>query len=342
MNPIPTISIIIPVHNAESTISRTLDSLTGNTFDIEIVCVNDGSEDGTGAIINQKIENDNRIWQIVQENGGAAKARNVGISRCRGKYIMFCDADDEYDSHVLDCILEDINEIEPDYIVFDRRTIYENGNEFSWLKSKEKTLYESFDWINYFNHTINDHNHSYVVFNKVFKAQIVHEYRVTFSEELLLCEDLFFNFAFLQHANNMVEDGRAVYLQHKVPSSFTAAKRKDYYWQDIKVLEIIARDYCGEIKQCEMFKNRHILESAIHAIERALLGRDAETMQEKREIINAILDDSRFKDAYDEFINNTDYYTGRKLQLLHYRLITMYYLRYIFIPQIKGKLFKHG
>lgn len=88
MNTSPLISIIIPVYNAQSTIGRALDSLTNNDYDIEIIAVNDGSTDASEAIINQKMRTDSRIRQIVQENGGAAKARNIGIQNTRGVYTI--------------------------------------------------------------------------------------------------------------------------------------------------------------------------------------------------------------------------------------------------------------
>lgn len=338
----PLISIIIPVYNAESTISRVLDSLTNNSFNLEIICVNDGSKDESENTINQYIEKDNRIRQIIRDNGGASEARNTGIKNCLGKYIMFCDADDEYSNDLLRYVIEDIDEFEPDYIVFNRRTVYEDGSGFDWLKRNERNVEDSFNWIEYFNCIMMDRNHSNVVFNKVYKASIVYEYKIEFTNELLLCEDLYFNFLYLQHVNNMIEDGRAIYLQHKVANSFTASKRKDYYNQDIKVIDIIYRNHRDKIGQIDSFINKHILKSAIHAIERAMLGRDAEIWKESRDIIFAILDDVMFNDAYDKFANDTDLYTRNKLLLLHKRFIFLYYLRYIFMPKVKESIFRHG
>ena len=340
MNSFPLISIIIPVYNAESTIARTLDSLTNNAYDIEIICVNDGSKDESKAIIDQKISGDHRIRQIVQENGGASKARNTGISHAAGEYLMFCDADDEYDSQVLKYITEDIEEFKPDYIVFDRRTVYENGTGFDWFKKKEKTFWNDFSWAEYFNHILSERNHTHVVFNKVYKAQLVRGHQITFSENLLLCEDLYFNFAYLHYAGNMVEDGRAKYLQHKVSSSLTAGKRPDHFFQNIKVLDILAQEYREEINQCDIFFSRHILNSAINAVDRALLGRDAQGFREKREIINKILNDSHFREAYKKHADVLDLYTRKRLKLLYNRLIVIYYIRYILLPRIKGKIFK--
>lgn len=90
------VSVVIPVYNREMTIGRAIDSVLNQTYaNIEIIVVDDGSTDNTLKIVEEY--NDNRIRIIHQEvQGGANKARNIGIKKSRGKYIAFQDSDDEW------------------------------------------------------------------------------------------------------------------------------------------------------------------------------------------------------------------------------------------------------
>lgn len=93
------ISIIIPIYNTEKYLRRCLDSVCNQTFvDIEIICINDCSTDGSLNILNEYAQKDNRIKIIdFKENRGVAIARNTGIDEAQGEYISFVDADDYVD-----------------------------------------------------------------------------------------------------------------------------------------------------------------------------------------------------------------------------------------------------
>lgn len=89
------VSIIIPIYNGEKYIKRCLDSVINQTYkNIEIICINDGSEDNSLKILKEYKDLDNRIVIIDKENAGVSSARNDGIMRSRGEYITFVDVDD--------------------------------------------------------------------------------------------------------------------------------------------------------------------------------------------------------------------------------------------------------
>lgn len=89
------ISVIVPVYNKENYLSRTLDALLGQTFrDLEIILVDDGSRDASGAICDDYAARDSRVRVIHQSNRGVSAARNAGLDAARGEYVGFCDADD--------------------------------------------------------------------------------------------------------------------------------------------------------------------------------------------------------------------------------------------------------
>lgn len=92
----PKISIIVPVYNAEATLSRCIESLLCQTFqDFEIILIDDCSKDQSRTIIKQYENQDNRIKCVfTTKNGGSSAARNLGLDFARGEYVMFADSDD--------------------------------------------------------------------------------------------------------------------------------------------------------------------------------------------------------------------------------------------------------
>ena len=91
----PLISVIIPVYNVEQHLRRCLESVASQTLkDIEIICINDGSTDGCGKILNEFAQKDSRFQIISQENMGLSVARNVGLERAKSEHISYVDSDD--------------------------------------------------------------------------------------------------------------------------------------------------------------------------------------------------------------------------------------------------------
>ena len=101
----PEISIIIPVYNRKNELPLCLDSVLAQTFaDWEVICINDGSTDGSAEILSAYAARDSRIRVFTQENRGQGAARNYGIHEARGKYISFLDSDDYLASNFLEAL----------------------------------------------------------------------------------------------------------------------------------------------------------------------------------------------------------------------------------------------
>ncbi len=98
----PKVSVIIPVYNVEQYLRQCLDSVVNQTLkDIEIICVNDGSEDDSLSILTEYAAKDKRMIVLNQENRGAGAARNRGLKMAKGKYLSFLDADDFFELNML-------------------------------------------------------------------------------------------------------------------------------------------------------------------------------------------------------------------------------------------------
>lgn len=91
----PTISVIVPVYNVERYLDRCIDSLLAQSItDLEILLINDGSKDGSGALCDAWSSRDSRIRAVHKPNGGLSSARNEGLRHATGRYVMFIDSDD--------------------------------------------------------------------------------------------------------------------------------------------------------------------------------------------------------------------------------------------------------
>ena len=89
------VSVVIPVYNVEKYLGECLDSVLRQTLkDLEVICVDDGSMDGSPAILAEYARKDPRIKVVTRANGGLSAARNTGMDAATGKYIYFLDSDD--------------------------------------------------------------------------------------------------------------------------------------------------------------------------------------------------------------------------------------------------------
>lgn len=117
------VSVIIPAYNSEQFIAETLDCLVNQTLkDIEVVIVNDGSTDGTQAIIDEYCSKYDIFKSYIKENGGVSRARNYGLERATGEYVVFLDADDTYEEGSLEAFYETAKRTGADLVLGRLRT----------------------------------------------------------------------------------------------------------------------------------------------------------------------------------------------------------------------------
>ena len=157
----PLISIIVPIYRVEKYISKCLDSILSQTYkNLEIILVNDGSDDDSISIAKYYAKKDNRIVIIEEDNKGLSCARNNGINSSNGEYITFVDSDDYIEKDYIEKLYNGIKKYKVDIAIGGHNTIYSNGkikekysnNEYV-IDSKEaleKLLYvddiDSFAW----------------------------------------------------------------------------------------------------------------------------------------------------------------------------------------------------
>lgn len=132
----PKVSVIVPVYNTEKYIEKCLTSIASQTMkDLEIIIVNDGSEDNSEAIIKQWLEKNNDIdaKYFIKKNGGLSDARNYGVTKANGKYISFVDSDDYIETNLYKNLEKYMDE-NIDLIKFKMKTVDEKENVIEKIK----------------------------------------------------------------------------------------------------------------------------------------------------------------------------------------------------------------
>lgn len=115
----PKVSVVIAAWNNEEYIGPCLDSVLSQSLrDLEVICVDDGSADGTGALLDQYAKKDNRLRVIHQENRGAGAARNAGLAAVSGEYLSFLDGDDFFDPFLLEKCVALLEKEHSDIVVY--------------------------------------------------------------------------------------------------------------------------------------------------------------------------------------------------------------------------------
>lgn len=210
------ISIIIPVYNAEKYLKQCLDSIVCQVFkDFEVILVNDGSSDGSAAICNEYVQNDSRFKVIHKENGGVSSARNVGLDNAKGEWIAFIDSDD-YISEDYFKVFDKNNNSDLILLNIDRLTDYKTFNYLS---------FENFDLIR--NDFLSDHilyPHFPGPWGKFYKLQIIREYNISFNENLHFGEDALFNLEYITHAKRISSFNQSTYIYRDVVDGLSKSK----------------------------------------------------------------------------------------------------------------------
>lgn len=165
----PEISVIIPVYNVENYLEKCMDSVCNQSFgDIEIICVNDGSTDGSLDILKEYGQKDNRIEIIDQKNQGLGAARNIGLKHANARYVCFLDSDDYLDTTTLEKLHFNASSNDSDMVLFKFQTFDDNENVHN--RSVEFKIDEIFGDIDYSDFTFTYRDVKKHVMNTAFSA----------------------------------------------------------------------------------------------------------------------------------------------------------------------------
>ena len=209
----PTVSVIVPVYNVASYLPRCIDSILAQTYtDFELILVDDGSPDNSGAICDEYAAKDSRIRVIHQKNGGVSVARNVGIDAARGRFVAFIDSDDyvdidylqtlvEYDCDFSMCVSIKHSEDGSIYVVDDIASEVVSVTHTQLLK-----------WLS--------ERKLFTVWGKAYRKDILDEYNIRFRKDLCYGEDTIFAMTVAQVCKTAAFSEQKLYhyMKHPVDS----------------------------------------------------------------------------------------------------------------------------
>lgn len=229
------VSVIIPIYNAHEYLATALESIVTQDFkDLEVICVDDGSTDRSLDVIKAFKERDPRVRIITENNAGPAAARNRGLSRARGKYIFFLDADDFYEPTLVSVLYTLAERAELDIAIADfdiyntKRDRFEHNVEsehFDLLtdgRVVSKSVYPDY---------ILQCATGYV-WNKMFRRDFLYENKLSFNTSLKIFEDVHFVTAALATASAIAKEG-SILVHHRIHSEQSRPKMFKKYYTDV-------------------------------------------------------------------------------------------------------------
>ena len=235
----PKVSVIIPVYNTEKYLRECLDSVVNQTLkDIEIICVDDGSTDGSLAILHEYEEKDSRVKVYMQEKSNAGAARNVGLSKATGEYLAFLDSDDYYELFMLEHMLACAQKRVADIVVCRYHTYYESTGKTSYscwgVKMDRLPSNIVFSY-----HEIEQECFSSILgcpWNKLFKRKLVTENKLRFQEQPVF-NDAFFSYSAMISTNALtVLDESLICYRSRASSDSITDRRSQYMDCSYKLL----------------------------------------------------------------------------------------------------------
>lgn len=214
----PKISVIVPVYNSENYLKKCIQSILVQTYsDFELILINDGSTDASGAICNQFASYDSRIRVHHQGNKGVSTARNCGIELSMGEWITFVDSDDWIEEEYLSNLIRD--SVDYDLVLSYYYALgWDGWVNHPWVSGSytRENIKDSF--------ADNMREYSFVC-SKMYKSFIIKKYALRFNPQISYAEDLIFTLSYLQHTNNVKILSEALYCYNCYSTNNSSSRK---------------------------------------------------------------------------------------------------------------------
>ena len=214
----PKVSIVVPVYNVEQYLRPCVESVLSQTMsDWELLLVDDGSSDTSGAIIEEYAALDGRIRGIHQENAGAGAARNRGLEQAGGEYIAFLDSDDRYEPGFLAALLAALEREGADAAACGAVTYWENGShEPERMPLAPRVLADREAVMEHF---FTMEQGITGIWNKLYRRELIGDIRF---RPYVRAQDTFFNFEVMMGCERCVNISDCLYGYLKREGSLTS------------------------------------------------------------------------------------------------------------------------
>lgn len=269
------ISIIVPVYNAQEFLDRCILSLLRQTYtNIEVILVDDGSKDASGQICDKWALKNDRIIVVHKTNGGVSSARNEGIKRSNGDYILMLDSDDSLEPETCERLMAMSEQKNMDCIVFG----FKQSSGSTWVAVENKDYNSISDFKNDFSYWLSTELLSSSV-NKLYKKSLIKD---LYPENVSFGEDLIFCLSYLKQCNSISFITDTFYLHNNLNSNslcHTFSKNRIF---EIENWQTAVLDYIGEVLDGSIY--RKYLKDVLFYV-KGLYGCESVSYSEKMNIL---------------------------------------------------------
>ena len=329
----PKLSVIVPVYNTEKYLRECIDSILAQTFtDFELILVDDGSTDGSGAICDEYARKDERIQVIHQENGGITVARKSGVRVARGEYVTFVDSDDWVDQDIYRTMLAQ----EPADIVICNMIRATNNGMFEIKCCVNPDKYDKQKLKDHFYPTMLfdfDHCQPAVhpsLCNKLIRSEIIRNVINNVTDGITYGEDALCSYACMLDAETIHVIGQGLYYYRENLQSVCNVYNKEMFSKLILLGAELERQFKERNSNMQSQVYGYLARHSLECIRNELLYHTGVTFGEKKNRINRFIDEPLLTKALCYAVPKIkDRKTRFKLLLAKKKLIGVLYLLYL-------------
>ena len=236
------ISIIIPAYNVEKELPRTVESVLAQTYGhLEVILINDGSTDGTAAVVDVFAAKDSRVRAIHKENGGVTSARIRGVAEATGDWIGFVDGDDYIEPEMYERLLKNALEHGTDISHCGYKMVFPNGRVDPYYNTGKK-LEQSHEAA--LHDLLEGRFVEPALWNKLFRRELFADLQERMDLSIRINEDLLMNYWLFKNARKAVYEDVCPYHYILRPGSASTSGLSAHKLEDpLKVMKIIYADW---------------------------------------------------------------------------------------------------
>ena len=254
-----TISVIVPVYNVAAYLPQCMDSILSQSYEaLEVILIDDGSTDGSGALCDTYEKKDSRVKVIHQKNGGAASAKNAGLRIATGEYLAFADSDDYLEPDAYLFMVSTLESYGADVVQSDYRNVFVDKQE---IRMARDSLCE-YEATEYLSRYTSDWTCA-LLWNKLYKRSL---FEGIFFEEGHIVDDEFFTYQGVVNAQKIVFAPNVIYNYRKRKSSvmLSPASAQRIVMDRLDYLPKRRKTVISKFPQLRREYDLHFLESMLH------------------------------------------------------------------------------
>lgn len=302
-----TISVIMPVFNAEKHLKTSIESVLQQSYaDFELIIVDDGSSDSSVKICDEYAVSDKRIRVIHQDNSGVSKARNAGIQASKGKYILFLDSDDKMDLNLMEDNMKIIERLNPDVLIFNFRYVFSDRCEDNRFKQDELFFGDNKKFFEERLEPVVESELMNAPWNKIIRSNLIKKNNILFDERYSILEDAMFSVSVCTFAKTICVNSDIYHSYYIWESGSLRTKWTDSRFLAIKELYKLEKRYCSRFennkKQMQLFGR--IFSKSIFVYMQLVSVTAELTFKKRKEFLKAVCNDNKVRQI---FLNKSFY-----------------------------------